>query len=92
MEIRETIDNPSTTSTECPPEDVIVLVDSARSLSECSTRSARKREPDCEANLAWLVIEASAVAGSQRANSRSCLSLRIIVRPLLDARAQPALN
>ena len=29
MRIRETIDNPSTASTESPPEDVIVLVDSA---------------------------------------------------------------
>ena len=29
MQIRETIDNPSTTSTESPPEDVITLVDSA---------------------------------------------------------------
>ena len=29
MQIRETIDNPSTASTESPPEDVIVLVDSA---------------------------------------------------------------
>lgn len=27
MQIRETIDNPSTASTESPPEDVIVLVD-----------------------------------------------------------------
>jgi hypothetical protein len=29
MQIRKTIDNPSTASTESPPEDVIVLVDSA---------------------------------------------------------------
>jgi hypothetical protein len=29
MQIRETIDNPSTASTESPPEDVIVLLDSA---------------------------------------------------------------
>ena len=29
MQIRETIDNPSTASTESPSEDVIVLVDSA---------------------------------------------------------------
>jgi hypothetical protein len=29
MRIRETIDNPSTASTESPPEDVIALVDSA---------------------------------------------------------------
>ena len=29
MQIRETIDNPSTASTESPPEDVITLVDSA---------------------------------------------------------------
>jgi hypothetical protein len=29
MQIRQTIDNPSTASTESPPEDVIVLVDSA---------------------------------------------------------------
>ena len=29
MQIRETMDNPSTASTESPPEDVIVLVDSA---------------------------------------------------------------
>jgi signal transduction histidine kinase len=29
MQIRETIDNPSTASTQSPPEDVIVLVDSA---------------------------------------------------------------
>lgn len=29
MQIRDTIDNPSTASTESPPEDVIVLVDSA---------------------------------------------------------------
>lgn len=29
MQIRETIDNPTTASTESPPEDVIVLVDSA---------------------------------------------------------------
>ena len=29
MQVRETIDNPSTASTESPPEDVIVLVDSA---------------------------------------------------------------
>jgi len=29
MQIRETIDNPSTASTESPPEDVIVLADSA---------------------------------------------------------------
>ena len=29
MQIRETIDNPSTASTESPPEDVIMLVDSA---------------------------------------------------------------
>jgi len=29
MQIRETIDNPSTASTESPPEDVIVLVDRA---------------------------------------------------------------
>jgi len=29
MHIRETIDNPSTASTESPPEDVVVLVDNA---------------------------------------------------------------
>ena len=29
MQIRETIDNPTTASTESPPEDVIMLVDSA---------------------------------------------------------------
>ena len=29
MQIRETIDNPSTASIESPPEDVITLVDSA---------------------------------------------------------------
>jgi hypothetical protein len=29
MQVRETIDNPSTASTESPPEDVIVLVDRA---------------------------------------------------------------
>ena len=29
MQIRDTIDNPSTASTESPPEDLIVLVDSA---------------------------------------------------------------
>ena len=29
MQVRETIDNPSTASTESPPEDVIVLVDNA---------------------------------------------------------------
>jgi len=97
MQIRETIDNPSIASTESPPEDVIVLVGSVP--SECSARSARRCEPDCEANPAWLVIEASVGRKQPRdrsgRNSRtrpSALSLRIIVPPPLDARVHPALN
>ena len=50
---------------------------------------ARFIDPDIRTRMA------KAVAGSQRANSGtrpSALSLRIIVPPPLDARAQPALN
>jgi hypothetical protein len=39
MQVR--MGNPSTASTESPPEDIIVLVDSAEVASEYSMRSAR---------------------------------------------------
>jgi len=42
MQIRETIDNPSTASTESPPEDVIVLVDSAGGRPRSAARVQRE--------------------------------------------------
>jgi hypothetical protein len=86
MQIRETIDNPSTASTECPPEDVIFLVDStgvafgvqhafsAKVLTRLRSQSGMASDRGFR--------RTKAVAGSQRANSRTGPSLRIIVPPL----------
>src|SRR5690348_3841621 len=45
MQIRETIDKPSTASIESTPEDVSCLWTTPGSPTECSTRSARRRDP-----------------------------------------------
>jgi hypothetical protein len=56
MQIRETVDNPSTASTESPPKDVIVLVDSAgvalgvRRMKH-SIEGARRREAQARPTL-----------------------------------------
>jgi hypothetical protein len=69
MQIRETIDNPSTASTECPPEDVILLVDSTGVALGVQHAFSAKVLTDCEANPAWLLIEAS--AGRKQSRHRS---------------------
>jgi hypothetical protein len=67
MQIR--IGNPSTASTESPPEDIIVLVDSAEVASEYSMRSARRCGPS-----AWRCLCRVQVRGNSASHRQFCAS------------------
>ncbi|MET4204970.1 hypothetical protein [Bradyrhizobium sp. LA6.12] len=69
MQIRETIDNPSTASTESPPEDLIVLVHSAGIPLESAARVQRESASLSQSGMACDrgFRRTKAVAGSQRA-------------------------
>jgi hypothetical protein len=96
MQIKGAIDNPSTASTESPPADVSVHVDSA-------PRSAARVQRDGASLIAkpirhglWSRLPPDesnrGIAAGESRTRPSAISLRIIVPPPLDARVQPALN
>jgi hypothetical protein len=75
MQIGETIDNPFTAPTESPPEDVIVLVDSAGVALRVQHAFSAKVRARLQSQSGMACDRGfrrtKAVAGSQRANSRT---------------------
>src|SRR4051794_3339336 len=76
MQIRQTIDNPSTASTESPPEDVIVLVDSAGvapGVQHAFNAKVRAVRPGVTIGPRWLEIPL--VGGDGKISGVLCQSM-----------------